>query len=127
MSTDLSKYLDKTTYDPNRDYSSEYTIPSLRYETRVMSFGDGSSGALGHHNEGYLSDCFAPETVVGLPPNVTKVAAGHYHSLAVTDDGEVWAWGRNSEGQLGPRDGNSRFVVPFGTFTNSFARYSDCW
>jgi alpha-tubulin suppressor-like RCC1 family protein len=101
--------LNKTNYDPNKDYASEYTIPKLSYETRVMSCGDGSNGALGHHKEGYLTDCFSPEIVEGLPPNVMKVASGHYHSLAVTEDGEVWAWGRNSEGQLGPRDKNSRF------------------
>ena len=29
------------------------------------------------------------------------VAAGQYHSLAVKSDGTVWAWGRNSAGQLG--------------------------
>ena len=29
------------------------------------------------------------------------VAAGRAHSLALTTDGRVFAWGRNSEGQLG--------------------------
>ncbi|KAL2621473.1 hypothetical protein R1flu_001678 [Riccia fluitans] len=80
----------------------------LEYETQVLSFGDGSNGALGHDAEGYLRDAFEPVPVQGLPKNIMKVAAGHYHSLAVTNDGEVWAWGRNSEGQLARRHGNSR-------------------
>ncbi|MCP3057741.1 hypothetical protein LXT21_03005 [Myxococcus sp. K38C18041901] len=33
--------------------------------------------------------------------SVARVAAGAYHSLALRDDGVVWAWGQNAEGQLG--------------------------
>ena len=40
----------------------------------------------------------------------TKVSAGGSHSLALTDDGRVWAWGLNTSGQLGD-----------GTTTNSGA------
>lgn len=32
---------------------------------------------------------------------VTQVAAGEHHSLALTADGDVYAWGSNAEGQLG--------------------------
>ena len=32
---------------------------------------------------------------------VVSAAAGAYHSLALTADGEVWAWGLNNHGQLG--------------------------
>jgi alpha-tubulin suppressor-like RCC1 family protein len=34
----------------------------------------------------------------------TKVAPGGQHNLAIDSDGNLWAWGRNEEGQLG--DGN---------------------
>lgn len=67
---------------------------------RVITFGDGSHGALGH-NQGHLSDAYEPVEVEGLPKDVVRVAAGHYHSLAVTGAGELWAWGRNVENQLG--------------------------
>ncbi|KAJ9687103.1 hypothetical protein PVL29_015809 [Vitis rotundifolia] len=77
----------------------------------VMSFGDGSHGALGLPSSliGLGGDAYEPMAVPGLPSNVCSVSAGHYHSLAVTAQGEVWAWGRNHEGQLGrgllaPRD-----------------------
>jgi alpha-tubulin suppressor-like RCC1 family protein len=33
--------------------------------------------------------------------NVTAIAAGAHHVLALKDDGTVWAWGYNSDGQLG--------------------------
>ncbi|KAF8414337.1 hypothetical protein HHK36_002338 [Tetracentron sinense] len=86
---------------------------SCRSSTRttVMSFGDCSHGALGLPSSplGVGGDAYEPTRIPGLPPNVSSIAVGHYHSLAVTTDGELWAWGRNDEAQLGrgfsaPRD-----------------------
>jgi len=33
--------------------------------------------------------------------SVTAIAGGDNHSLAVKDDGTVWTWGLNKNGQLG--------------------------
>lgn len=75
----------------------------MSIRTTVMSFGDGSHGALGLHASpvGLDSHAYEPTPIPGLPPNVSGVAAGHYHSLALTSQGHVWAWGRNTESQLG--------------------------
>ncbi|KAJ0052952.1 hypothetical protein Pint_03167 [Pistacia integerrima] len=77
----------------------------------VMSFGDGSHGALGLPTSltGIGGDAYEPTVVPGLPSDISTVSAGHYHSLAVTSSGALWAWGRNNEAQLGrgllaPRD-----------------------
>ncbi|KAK6142241.1 hypothetical protein DH2020_022589 [Rehmannia glutinosa] len=72
-------------------------------KTTVMSFGDGSQGALGLAASpvGLGVDAYEPTPIPGLPPDVCSVSAGHYHSLAVTSQGHVWTWGRNSESQLG--------------------------
>lgn len=69
----------------------------------VMSFGDGNHGALGLPTSlmGLGVDAYEPIRVPSLPPDVTSVAAGHYHSLAVTSQGQLWAWGRDLEAQLG--------------------------
>ena len=32
---------------------------------------------------------------------VVELAVGNMHTLAVTEDGEVYAWGNNDQGQLG--------------------------
>lgn len=74
---------------------------------RVFSFGDSSHGALGP-NQAQFGDAYEPIEVEGLPDDVLNVAAGHYHSLAVTSSGELWAWGRNVEGQLGRGSGQLR-------------------
>ncbi len=39
--------------------------------------------------------------VVPSFPNAALVVAGGYHTLAVTPDGQVWAWGYNGQGALG--------------------------
>ncbi|CAN8259829.1 unnamed protein product [Cochlearia groenlandica] len=67
----------------------------------VKSFGDESHGALGIQSVGIGMDAYEPTLVRDLPCDVSLIATGHYHSLAVTSNGEIWAWGRNEEGQLG--------------------------
>ena len=36
-----------------------------------------------------------------VPEPVVAVAAGYYHTLALAESGNVWAWGTNDKGQLG--------------------------
>ncbi|GAB2294202.1 hypothetical protein Dimus_028420 [Dionaea muscipula] len=79
--------------------------------TAVMSFGDGSQGALGLPTSviGIGGDAYEPLRIAGLPSDVRSVSAGHYHSLAVTSRGELWTWGRNDEGQLGRGSSTPRY------------------
>jgi alpha-tubulin suppressor-like RCC1 family protein len=58
---------------------------------------------VGRHEYGNLGDgTFAQRpTAVSVGSNVSKVAAGYDHSLAVISDGSVWSWGSNTSGQLG--------------------------
>ncbi|KAL5208559.1 hypothetical protein ABZP36_032994 [Zizania latifolia] len=65
----------------------------------VYAFGDNSHGAVGQPAP--AADVYVPTPVPFLPPSISTVYAGHYHSLAVSAEGEVWEWGRNDEGQLG--------------------------
>ncbi len=64
----------------------------------VWVWGDNSHGQLG--NNGVNNWAFTPVQVAGLS-NVTAIAAGANHNLALKSDGSVWAWGDNSHGQLG--------------------------
>jgi alpha-tubulin suppressor-like RCC1 family protein len=70
----------------------------------VYAWGQNLYGAVG---DGTLIDRSVPQPVTGLCPGsaVRQIAAGHYHSLVLCQNGTVQAWGRNQAGQLG--DGTS--------------------
>jgi alpha-tubulin suppressor-like RCC1 family protein len=76
------------------DHSVAFTVEGL-----VYAFGDNRSGQLGN---GY-ADSSTPVQVQGLPAGArpVQVAAGPRHSLVLLDDGTVWTWGDNSNGELG--------------------------
>jgi len=63
----------------------------------VWSCGYNGLGQLGLGNS---SNTSFPTRIAGLS-NVTRIAAGSYHGLALLDDRTVWSWGDNSYGQLG--------------------------
>jgi alpha-tubulin suppressor-like RCC1 family protein len=62
----------------------------------VWAWGDNSHGQLG---DGTTTQRKTPIQVPHLA-NVSAIAAGGYHSLAISN-GFVWAWGYNASGQLG--------------------------
>ncbi|WP_306590119.1 hypothetical protein [Geothrix sp. 21YS21S-4] len=67
---------------------------------------DGTVWAWGSNSYGQLADTPSsqqrnnPIPVMGLT-DVVAIAGGGFHSLALKSDGTVWAWGANSQGQLG--------------------------
>jgi alpha-tubulin suppressor-like RCC1 family protein len=70
----------------------------------VMAWGDNSYGQLG--TGGGIGNQPTPVAIGGLS-NVTAIAAGYYHSLALLSNGKVMAWGDGVENQLGTGNGNS--------------------
>ena len=81
----------------------------------VWSSGSNSFGQLG-----YETDSISKQSVMarinsinGIP--FRQVVAGYFHSLVLTYSGVVFAWGKNSHGQLGTGD---RINKPFPTRVN---------
>jgi alpha-tubulin suppressor-like RCC1 family protein len=64
----------------------------------VWTWGSNSFGQLGNHSPLRFS---ATPVRALTPDHITQVAAGNRHVLALRLDGSVWAWGLNSNGQLG--------------------------
>jgi hypothetical protein len=60
----------------------------------VWSIGDPTYGQLGHTKQAELGP-------VGVPCEVATVAAGQNFGLALCTNGDLYAWGINSRGQLG--------------------------
>jgi alpha-tubulin suppressor-like RCC1 family protein len=75
---------------------TRFTLASLA--GRSLAWGGNTSGELG---EGSMTGHPTPVPVVGLSLPVVAIAAGANHSLAVTSDGALFAWGHNASGQLG--------------------------
>eukprot|EP00047_Mylnosiga_fluctuans_P020907 m.97717 g.97717 ORF g.97717 m.97717 type:complete len:1510 (-) comp8676_c0_seq2:738-5267(-) len=65
---------------------------------RVLAFGSNSHGQLAQSTKSVA----APVSIEGLPCAAVAIAAGKLHSAAVAADGEVYCWGRASQGQCGP-------------------------
>src|SRR6185436_7581774 len=59
----------------------------------------GTGGQLGDPSIGYVNSV-VPVQVLNLT-GVVAIAGGAEHSLALRNDGTVWAWGSNRRGQLG--------------------------
>lgn len=81
---------------------------------RVLSFGTGQYGALGHgYNQGkQLPDTLRPQYIEALAgTRVVCVSAGEIHSAAVSVDGDLYTWGDGFCGQLGHGDKKPQ-VVP---------------
>ena len=64
----------------------------------VYAWGMNGNGQLGN---GTYKDRNVPKLIKTLPGKVVGIAAGYYHTLAFLENGKVFGWGRNAEGQLG--------------------------
>ncbi|EFN89650.1 RCC1 and BTB domain-containing protein 1 [Harpegnathos saltator] len=81
-------------------YGSGPHVLALTDKGEVFSWGHNGYCELGNGstNQGLIP------TMVNINLNgkhIVDIACGNHHSLALTDDGEVYAWGQNNCGQVG--------------------------
>jgi alpha-tubulin suppressor-like RCC1 family protein len=86
-----------------------YHSLALDDQGRLWAWGWNFYGELG---DGTMTDRWTPVQVdlsaLGTA-KVLSVQTGSYHSLALDDQGRLWAWGKNYHGELGDgTGGNSR-------------------
>ena len=71
----------------------------ITIEGELYTWGRGVFGQLGHGNNQSTSN---PQLVSGLSKyRISQVACGWQHSMALTDEGQVFSWGYGEDGQLG--------------------------
>jgi alpha-tubulin suppressor-like RCC1 family protein len=77
-------------------------LMALRIDGTVWTWGNNKFGQLGNGTaSGSDSDySTTPAQVAGLK-NVVSISSGAWQSIALKSDGTVWAWGHNTEGELG--------------------------
>jgi alpha-tubulin suppressor-like RCC1 family protein len=73
---------------------------ALGQDGTLWSWGRNNNGQLG---DGTTTDHSAPIAIIRPAEmgTVIAIAAGDQHSLALTSDGAVWAWGGNTNGEIG--------------------------
>ncbi|MBD2892565.1 hypothetical protein amrb99_14750 [Actinomadura sp. RB99] len=96
--------------------------------TQVLAWGRNQFGQLGNDSEEHSN---VPVTAL-LPAGVTvkQVSGGYGFSVALTSDGQVWAWGENPNGQLGDGTTNRshvpvRVALPAGATVTAIATGDD--
>eukprot|EP00884_Botryococcus_braunii_P013111 jgi/Botrbrau1/21800/Bobra.0190s0025.2 len=103
---------------------AEYSIAVSREAKQLLSWGWGDFGRLGH---GEANDIFIPQPVSAFSGRVVQnVACGDTHTLVTTDDGVLFAFGRNQNGQLGLGTNDDAFLPRVveklkGSFVSSIA------
>ncbi|XP_019637829.1 PREDICTED: protein RCC2 homolog [Branchiostoma belcheri] len=75
---------------------------------KAMSWGRNDKGQLGHGDMKRVDVPTVIESLAGF--NIVEAACGRNHTLCLTDDGKVFAFGENKMGQLGL--GNENPAVP---------------
>jgi alpha-tubulin suppressor-like RCC1 family protein len=89
----VSGLTDVIKIDAGRFYSV-----AVKSDGTMWSWGQNLYGQLG---DGTTTDRNTPVQVVGLTGVTTVIATGAFHTTALKNDGTVWAWGRNTYGNLG--------------------------
>jgi len=75
---------------------------ALANDGSVWAWGVNANGELGT-GRATTTGCTCSDVPVrsAVPSGIVAIAGGGRHSLALRNDGTVWAWGENSFGQLG--------------------------
>ena len=90
---------------------------AIRPDGTIWAWGFNGSGQLG---DGTIRERTTPTKVWDFTSNWAAVVAGGNHSLAIKQDGTIWAWGENQYGQIGDGSSGNRKLSPvkIGAATN---------
>ncbi len=75
----------------------------LKSDGTVWTFGRNNFGQLGNNtttNSSVPVQVHGPDNI-GFLSGIIDIAAGSAHSMALKNDGTVWCWGGNADGQIG--------------------------
>ncbi len=91
--------------------ATEWFVLTIKTDGTVWGWGSNVSGVLGDGTTGSMTpNCLNYPTITNLRTypvqaigltNVTAISTGEDHSIALTSDGTVWAWGENTNNLLG--------------------------
>ncbi len=73
---------------------------------QLLAWGANDTGQLGL---GHTADQFLPQPVNIGPHRIKQITAGKYSSYALLENGQIFAWGHNSSGELGLNNREDQF------------------
>lgn len=79
--------------------AGEFHSLALKFDGTVFIWGSNGHGQLGNGSRTPSSFLTAVQNTT--LNNVVQIAAGAYHNAALKNDGSVFVWGRNTEGEAG--------------------------
>ncbi|CAE7662905.1 UVR8, partial [Symbiodinium necroappetens] len=80
---------------------------AITHSGELWTWGYNINGQLGI---GDTTDRHAPVKVSVNGQKIVAVAAGYFHTAAITDSGKLWTWGNNDAGKLGAGDTRDRHL-----------------
>ena len=89
--------------------TSENHYACLDNDGNVFTFGLNGDGKLGIGDTGLLETCIPQK--VNLPP-CTQTSCGYYFTMCLSENGEVYSFGYNEDGQLGLGNNEERYYSP---------------
>ena len=101
---------------------------------KLYTWGYGEYGQLGRTNAPFYQD--TPQAVAGLPNQPAFIACGVYHNFYVSQNGSLYAWGRNRNYQLGiqqnsnvetPRAVNNAKMFVGGSYRTNVLNSANSW
>ena len=93
--------------DPNA--ISSYTL-AIGTDGSLWAWGRGTYGQLGL---GDTASYTTPQRVTGGANTWKSISPGWYFTIGIGEDGSLWTWGRNNNGQLGiGSSGNTNQLTP---------------
>ncbi|XP_017889843.1 RCC1 domain-containing protein 1-like [Ceratina calcarata] len=75
----------------------------------VYSMGTGTRGQLGHDDLEDSDDPRLIEALAGI--KVVQISAAGWHSAVITDQGDLYTWGWNTQGELGLPNRDSKVIA----------------
>lgn len=91
----------------------------------AQCWGLNDNGLLGL---GYVGGAFSePQQPLGLGSGMIAIAAGYWHTCALSNAGGVYCWGQNSSGEVGNGASGSIVHTPFAVTTSALALATGRW
>jgi alpha-tubulin suppressor-like RCC1 family protein len=119
--TQFGNYKNKNVFQPVASPSSWKTAstPISSFSGHTLAIrSNGTLWSWGQNNDGQLGigTTYTHKVLpvqVGTAADWKQVTNGNFSSLALKENGTLWAWGRNTYGVLGTGTGSSNILTPF--------------